>query len=230
MRWDVIYLFGSFHKLYWLFACLQVAPKIIELMNKAHVWTCITCSKKSSFLCILCFTNQNLYPAWGCWACRCSSTEGLRSSWTSWRKCFPWEKGFLVFLYQHFGSSLLQFPFINNSGQEDEATIWRCTLVAICLHEFLVFVCFSSVYMFLFCLHVFMFACFSFVGMFSCLHVCCIYLNESLCSHLRPCKLRWKWRGERRVGRSRRSKISASFTAPTQKLRQLENIRRMKIV
>ena len=27
------------------------------------------------------------------------------------------------FLYQHFGSSLLQFPFINNSGQEDEATI-----------------------------------------------------------------------------------------------------------
>lgn len=27
------------------------------------------------------------------------------------------------FFYQHFGSSLLQFPLINNSGPENEATI-----------------------------------------------------------------------------------------------------------
>ena len=64
--------------------------------------------------------------------------------------------GFIFLPTQDY--TLVQFPLINNSGQEDEATIRDCDLVAICLHVSLLFACFSSVCMFLFCLHVCMFA------------------------------------------------------------------------
>ena len=95
----------------------------------------------------------------------------------------PLKEKFLGFIFlptQDF--TLVQFPLINNSGQEDEATIRDCNLVAICLHVSLLFACFSSVCMFLFCLHVSL--------LFACWHVCGICLHESLCSHLRTYQMR----------------------------------------